>query len=112
MCMLCAGTKQELQARLTDNDRMQQHAQEGAMVLGAEALHALERQTVRETVGDKNVAEMAIDAGPVLSEVTWGERETALTSAHAAALEVAVQQAEEKAQEMVSALGNSHREGS
>lgn len=100
-----------MQARLTDNDRTQQHAQEGAMVLGAEALQALERQTVRETVGDQNVAGMAVDAGPVLSELTWGERETALTSAHVVALEVAVQQADERAQAMVSALGILHREG-
>ncbi len=106
-----AGTKQEMQERLTDNDRTQQHAQESAVVLGA----IDERKTVREA-NDQNagnaataVAAMAADADATLSEATWAEREAALTSTHVAALEVAVQQAEDKVQEMVSALSILHR---
>ena len=104
-----AGTKQELQARLADSYRVQQPAQEGGLLLGREALKALERQTVRETgndhtSGDTNEAlEAPTDTGTVLSEADWSRRETELTSAHVAALETAVQQAAKEAQETVSA---------
>lgn len=106
--------------RLAESDLAEQHAQAGAMVLGPQALRAIERQTVRETAHDALAAgatavaldtrgdevetavpEAAADAGTMLSEAAWAEREQILTSAHVAALEAAVQQAAEEARQTV-----------